>query len=146
MALFYRRLNAQSTIPYLARDSNYWNVFLCGWSTPSIVFCLLSVFVRIVFVVIEKVVLFLVGIPAKVVAPRRPDDAEERPAFAAYGLSSEGIPDPVARVVDGLLDHVQTLSARVSELEGQLANSEWPGSPPEADESAAKDKAVEGET
>ena len=88
----------------------------------------------------------VVGIPAKVVAPRRPDDAEERPAFAAYGLSSEGIPDPVARVVDGLLDHVQTLSARVSELEGQLANSEWPGSPPEADESAAKDKAVEGET
>ena len=58
----------------------------------------------------------VVGIPARVVdrAPRSDDDA----AFAAYGTSSAGMPDPVSKAINGLLEHITGLEARIAELEG----------------------------
>ncbi len=60
----------------------------------------------------------VVGIPGRVVQPReRPKQAE--PRFVAYGTPTGDVPDPVTRVVDGLLDEVQTLRARVNRIEEQ---------------------------
>jgi serine O-acetyltransferase len=58
----------------------------------------------------------VVGIPAKVVMPR----AQSR-EFRAYGTPTGEIPDPVARAIDGLLDQVSRLQARVDHLEAQPA-------------------------
>jgi len=46
---------------------------------------------------------------------RRPSET----VFQAYGIPSEDIPDPIARALNGLLDEVTTLRARVAELENQ---------------------------
>jgi serine O-acetyltransferase len=58
----------------------------------------------------------VVGIPARVVQPREPRTREE-PRFVAYGTPTGDLTDPVARTIDGLLDEVQTLRARVNSLE-----------------------------
>lgn len=59
----------------------------------------------------------VVGSPARAVTgAQRP--SEER--FAAYGIGGDELPDPVFKVLDGLLDKVQTLSMRVEELENEL--------------------------
>lgn len=65
----------------------------------------------------------VVGIPAKEVQVegRRASHDE---SFLAYGTPTGDIPDPVARALDGLLDAVQSLRARVNDLEDQLAESE----------------------
>jgi serine O-acetyltransferase len=56
----------------------------------------------------------VVGIPARAAAaPTK--EADER--FAAYGIGGGELPDPVFRVIDALFDQVQTLRARVDELE-----------------------------
>jgi len=57
----------------------------------------------------------MVGIPAKPVA-RRPTSSASRPAFQPYALGLE-IPDPIARALNGLLDEVTSLRARLAELE-----------------------------
>jgi serine O-acetyltransferase len=57
----------------------------------------------------------MVGIPAKPVARRRSSN-EPRAGFQPYALGPE-IPDPIARALNGLLDEVTTLRARLSELE-----------------------------
>jgi serine O-acetyltransferase len=57
----------------------------------------------------------MVGIPAKPVARRR-SPGEPRPGFQPYALGPE-IPDPIARALNGLLDEVTSLRARLSELE-----------------------------
>ena len=57
----------------------------------------------------------MVGIPAKPVARRR-TLTESRPAFQPYALGTE-IPDPIARALNGLLDEVTSLRARLAELE-----------------------------
>jgi serine O-acetyltransferase len=57
----------------------------------------------------------MVGIPAKPVARRR-SSGEPRPGFEPYALGPE-IPDPIARALNGLLDEVTSLRARLSELE-----------------------------
>ncbi len=59
----------------------------------------------------------VIGIPARAVGGR--DKAMPR-RFAAYGTPSPDLPDPVSRAIDGLLEHVGTLSARIKTLEGQL--------------------------
>ena len=59
----------------------------------------------------------VVGIPAKVVNAR--PDPEQQPRFVAYGTPTGDLPDPVARAIDGLLDEVQSLRARVNELESR---------------------------
>jgi len=57
----------------------------------------------------------MVGIPAKPVARRR-TLTESRPAFQPYALGTE-IPDPIARALNGLLDEVTSLRARLAEIE-----------------------------
>ncbi len=58
----------------------------------------------------------VVGIPARAVQSReQPKQAE--PRFVAYGTPTGDLSDPIARSIDGLLDEVQTLRARVNSLE-----------------------------
>jgi serine O-acetyltransferase len=59
----------------------------------------------------------VVGIPARSVERRDPAASDSR--FVAYGTPTGDIPDPVARAIDGLLDEVQRLRARVGQLEEQ---------------------------
>ena len=42
--------------------------------------------------------------------------SESRPAFQPYALGPE-IPDPIARALNGLLDEVTSLRARLAEIE-----------------------------
>jgi serine O-acetyltransferase len=58
-----------------------------------------------------------VGIPARVVMPRDKNRVKE---FMAYGTPADGLPDPVARTIDGLRHQVNALLARVEELESRL--------------------------
>ena len=58
----------------------------------------------------------VVGVPARAAARSEKPDQE---AFAAYGISSGDLPDPVSRAIGGLLDHVARLEKRVDELEGR---------------------------
>ena len=37
--------------------------------------------------------------------------------FWAYGIPTENLPDPVARSIEGLLEHIHQLSTRIAELE-----------------------------
>lgn len=57
-----------------------------------------------------------VGIPARIVdrsASKKADDSR----FAAYGAAKPDMPDPVSKSIDGLLEHVAGLEARIEELE-----------------------------
>ena len=56
----------------------------------------------------------MVGIPAR---PALPRTSSVKPEFHAYGTPSADLPDPVAKVVEGLLAEIGTLQARISELE-----------------------------
>ncbi len=58
----------------------------------------------------------MVGIPARAVQPRE-QQKRDQPRFVAYGTPTGDLPDPVARAIDGLLDEVQTLRARLNSLE-----------------------------
>ena len=58
----------------------------------------------------------VVGIPARVIA-RAKSSKEE---FAPYGTPLGELPDPVARAMDGLMEHVSTLNARIKDLETRL--------------------------
>ncbi|HEX9646403.1 MAG TPA: serine O-acetyltransferase [Alphaproteobacteria bacterium] len=72
----------------------------------------------------------MVGVPAKQVAQRK-GKAKEK--FLAYG-TPDTIPDPVQRALDGLLDQVSTLTARLQELERQLGErGELPAGSAEAE-------------
>jgi serine O-acetyltransferase len=64
----------------------------------------------------------MVGNPARQVARRSPR-GETRPAFEPYGVTGD-IPDPIARALNGLLDEVSTLRARVNELEARPRSPE----------------------
>ncbi|HEV2334441.1 MAG TPA: serine O-acetyltransferase [Stellaceae bacterium] len=57
----------------------------------------------------------MVGNPARQVV-RRSTPGEARPAFEPYGVTGD-LPDPIARALNGLLDEVSTLRARLGELE-----------------------------
>ncbi len=56
----------------------------------------------------------VVGIPAKPIYSHETDATDE---FAAYGTPTGDLPDPLMRVIDGLMEQVGTLQARVEELE-----------------------------
>jgi serine O-acetyltransferase len=58
----------------------------------------------------------VVGIPARPV----PSSSCSADAFAAYGTPTGDLPDPVARAIDGLLDQVSALNARIEDLEREL--------------------------
>jgi serine O-acetyltransferase len=67
----------------------------------------------------------VVGVPARAVKGPKKDQLDER--FAAYGVGNHDLPDPVFKVMDGLLDKVQSLSMRVEELENERrAEAETP--------------------
>jgi len=57
----------------------------------------------------------VVGIPARAVKSAKKTKLDEH--FEAYGVGNQDVPDPVFKVMDGLLDKVQSLSMRVEELE-----------------------------
>ena len=61
----------------------------------------------------------MVGNPARQVARRGPP-GETRPAFQPYAVCGD-IPDPVARALNGLLDDVTSLRARLAGLEKETA-------------------------
>lgn len=63
----------------------------------------------------------VVGIPARAVTSSK--KTREEAKFAAYGVGTSDLPDPVFKVMDGLLDKVQTLSMRVEELERENGSS-----------------------
>lgn len=67
----------------------------------------------------------MVGIPARIIM-RKPKEQE----FCAYGLSTENIPDPVARTIESLRQQVGALVHRVEELErereGKVAGGRHP--------------------
>ena len=58
----------------------------------------------------------VVGTPARPVGSRR-TEKPTTPTFEAYGIPDGGLPDPVARTLDGLLDELTKLRARVAVLE-----------------------------
>lgn len=62
----------------------------------------------------------VVGSPARVV--RKSAEKRDPARFAAYGIGTNDLPDPVFKVLDGLLDKVQSLSMRVEELEREKAD------------------------
>jgi serine O-acetyltransferase len=62
----------------------------------------------------------VVGIPAKPVGAPKPVAAKSVSDFLPYGTPCDEIPDPVARVLNGLLDEVQSLRARLQEVEHQV--------------------------
>jgi len=78
----------------------------------------------------------MVGNPARQLTRRAPGEA--RAAFAPYGISGEDIPDPVARALSGLLDEVQTLRARVNELENERSMPQPAGPRVIADEAESE--------
>lgn len=61
----------------------------------------------------------VVGIPAKAVQPR-----EKTSEFLAYGTPRGDLPDPVARALDAMAEHVAALQARIGALEKQADGGE----------------------
>ena len=59
----------------------------------------------------------LVGVRARPLGARSPQPIAE-PVFQPYGIC-ENIPDPIARALNGLLDEVTSLRARLSEIENR---------------------------
>ena len=58
----------------------------------------------------------MVGIPARQVKARDRSGAADE--FVAYGTPAGDLPDPVAKVLDGIMREIQTLRTRVDELDG----------------------------
>ncbi len=63
----------------------------------------------------------VVGVPARVVGSRAKTKAHD---FTPYGTPMGDIPDPVARAIEGLVDQVSGLKARVEELESRAGDYE----------------------
>jgi serine O-acetyltransferase len=61
----------------------------------------------------------VVGIPARALVRPAQQDADK---FAPYGIPLGDLPDPVARALDGLMDQVTTLKARIDDLERQYSD------------------------
>lgn len=66
----------------------------------------------------------VVGIPAQAIERKSAILGEE---FCPYGTPLGDLPDPVARSLEGLIDHVTNLQARIEQLETQLAEAEKDG-------------------
>ena len=54
------------------------------------------------------------GIPARVVAPR---DSNTDDAFVPYGVTRKDLPDPTAKVIEGLMAEIESLRARLTSVE-----------------------------
>lgn len=64
----------------------------------------------------------MVGIPARQVLPRT---SEGTPEFHAYGTPGGDIPDPTARVIDGLMGELQALRVRIDQLENPESDGKF---------------------
>ena len=64
----------------------------------------------------------MVGIPARQVIARNRSGAPDE--FVAYGTPNGDLPDPVAKVLDGMMGEIQTLRARVDELSEDVPEPE----------------------
>jgi serine O-acetyltransferase len=70
-----------------------------------------------------------VAAPRSTVLTREHRDAKQEPQpqeFVPYGTPGDDIPDPVARALNGLLDEVQALRGRVTQLEAELEEQPEP--------------------
>jgi serine O-acetyltransferase len=65
----------------------------------------------------------VVGNPARVLQSRRGAQPE---GFAPYGTPLGDLPDPVARAIEGLMDQVSVLRARVEQLESEHSDESGP--------------------
>jgi serine O-acetyltransferase len=61
----------------------------------------------------------MVGNPARQIAPKNPS-SDAKPAFQPYAVCGE-VSDPIARALNGLLDEVTRLRARIADLEQERA-------------------------
>lgn len=69
----------------------------------------------------------VVGIPAKPLGASKPVlPAASGDGFLPYGTPCDEVPDPVARALNGLLDEVHRLRARVEEVERQVEGERSP--------------------
>lgn len=72
----------------------------------------------------------VVGIPAEIVNKSKPrlveDSDRHAPAFAAYGLPEEGVTSPAAQKMATMLAEMESLRARVEELEARQQSEEKP--------------------
>jgi serine O-acetyltransferase len=59
----------------------------------------------------------VVGNPARIAKARREADTR----FQAYGTDRDELADPVARMIDGLLDQIEALQARIVDMERRQA-------------------------
>jgi serine O-acetyltransferase len=66
----------------------------------------------------------VVGNPGRVVQSRRNAQPE---AFAPYGTPMGDLPDPVQRAVEGLMEQISVLKARIEELETRRKDEEGTG-------------------
>jgi serine O-acetyltransferase len=57
----------------------------------------------------------VVGNPGRIVMPK--GSCNE---FAAYGIATRELPDPMARAIEGLLDQVSSLQARIAAMETEI--------------------------
>jgi hypothetical protein len=71
------------------------------------------------------------------VARPRPGEAE-KPEFDAYGLPGGKVGDPVSRICDELTVRIDALTARVAELESELAARAGPKADDESARSAGR--------
>jgi serine O-acetyltransferase len=58
----------------------------------------------------------MVGVLARPVSRKPGEDG-----FIAYGVPMDGLPDPVARSIEGLLEQMHAMTARIAELEAALS-------------------------
>ena len=83
----------------------------------------------------------VVGNPARIAMARRGD----QPIFEAYGAGAGEVSDPVARVIDGLLDQLESMKAQVADLESRQSDQEKRLSPPwQGDENELDKKSTKG--
>ena len=61
----------------------------------------------------------VVGVPGQVVVPRAKTKSS---IFSPYGTPMGDVPDPVARAIEGLVDQVSSLKARIDEMENRYSD------------------------
>jgi serine O-acetyltransferase len=76
-----------------------------------------------------------VGIPARVLKPRGEAEAD---VFEPYGVTRDAVPDPTAKVIEGLMSEIETLRARLDAFEARDGED---GRPPARSTETAADAA-----
>ena len=83
----------------------------------------------------------MVGIPARQAMAR--DRSGDRDEFAAYGIPFGDLPDPAAKVLEGMMGEIQALRARLDGIEGaDKRDAADNGNDPDAQTDAADDPCI----